>query len=561
LSAQDAFYDGVQLSGAGKFVEALGLFEIVLAERPVDEWTLSNSGFCLFRLGRHREAVSRLELGIELYPGNGVLRANLVSALEAAGMWYRMIPHLRILSEVGEAPAEACFRLAHCLASLGRVSEAVGYYRKGLALDSSDCRKISEYLGMLNYSDQETATTIAKEHFQWGKCFFSGPRSRPFPNSWIEDRQLKIAILSSDLFNHPVCKILVAMLPFLKQPEFDVIVYNDSPRRDQWTDRLSAAASTVVPVARWPDEQLEKEIEENQFDIILEVNGHSGVKNRLEMLAKRVAPIQISFLGYPATTGVSGIDFKITDEFADPPGVSDSFYSEKLIRIPAGIFGYASDVPLPKVTQSPVHKNGFVTFGCFNNPVKASPALIATWAAILRLVPDSQLLLKYGQLYQGAIGEVWKDHWFHRFGLLGISAHRLVFKGPDESLADHLRGIAMVDIALDTFPYQGTMTTIDTFSASVPVVSLAGDSYCQRASSAISYRLGLDQFVADSPQRYVETAVHLAESPKALNGIRRMIRKRLLASTLFQPNAYMVEFSKAIRSIWIDHCREINNGS
>ncbi|MDB5387314.1 MAG: Tetratricopeptide 2 repeat protein [Planctomycetaceae bacterium] len=560
MTALAAFQEGVQLSNSGKYAEAIDFFDRALAASPNDEWTLSNSGYCLFRLGKYRESISRLEHGVELYPKNLVMRANLVSVLDAAGLWYRLIPHLRILCETGDAPTEACFRLAHCLASLGRVSEAIVYYQKGLALDCSDHRKISEYLGMLNYSDQETAATIAQQHFLWGKKFAAPLNEQCFARSWDKDRRLKIAFLSSDLFNHPVCKILVAMLPQLSQASFDVTVFNDSPRRDHWTDRISKAASVIVPTARWPDDQLQQYIEKAKIDILLEINGHSGTKNRLQMLARRVAPIQISFLGYPATTGVPEIDFKITDEYADPPGIADEFYSEKLVRIPAGMFGYTPDVALPAVTKSPCHQRGFVTFGCFNNPVKASPALIATWAAILRSLPDSRLVLKYGQLYQGPIGEVWKDLWYHRFGLLGIPPHRILFKEPDESLADHLRGIAEVDIALDTFPYQGTMTTVDTLCASVPVVSLAGDSYCQRASSAILSKLGFDEFVADSPRRYVETAVRLAETTKELVGIREKIRERLLASNLFRPDLYVHEFEKCLRSLWIDRCGKTNDG-
>jgi predicted O-linked N-acetylglucosamine transferase (SPINDLY family) len=301
------------------------------------------------------------------------------------------------------------------------------------------------------------------------------------------------------------------------------------------------------------DTHLEELILADQIDLLVELTGYTGGRNRLAVLATGAAPLQLSFLGYPNTTGVPAIDYRLTDTYSDPPGGTERLYSEMLIRMSRGFLCHCPPTDLPPLMPAPFREVGHITFGVFNNPSKVSDSALAAWARILQETPGSRLVVKYGgKFVSEALRERWRD-WFAR---TGIDPDRLSFLPAAPTVAGHYRAIGAVDIALDSFPYQGTMTTLETLGMGVPVLTLAGEMASRRASSALLLRLGLDELVAQDVANYVDKATGLARSPDKLEGLRPKIRERFLASEICDMPGFVGELEGVYRRLWREWCEK-----
>ena len=231
-----------------------------------------------------------------------------------------------------------------------------------------------------------------------------------FRNTREPDRKLKIAYMSGYFSQHPDGKALHAIAGADNKSEFEVHCLHDNSTEDKWTKWAREKSDRFTKINKMNDAEFEAFILDQQIDIIIEATGHTGGKNRLGALATRVAPIQVSFLAYPTTTGLKTIDYRITDGYCDPIGKTERLHTEKLIRMQRGFICFLPPEPLPPVVEPPFRRNGFVTFGSFNNPSKVSQSALTAWARILREVPDSRLVVKYGKAFTSDwLREQWRN--------------------------------------------------------------------------------------------------------------------------------------------------------
>jgi predicted O-linked N-acetylglucosamine transferase (SPINDLY family) len=320
-------------------------------------------------------------------------------------------------------------------------------------------------------------------------------------------------------------------------------------RADEATRRLRALASTWRDVAAFSDAQLAEQIREDGIDILIDLAGHTS-DSRLLAFARRPAPVQVTYLGYPDTTGMTGMDWRISDDTCDPPGESDARHTEKLAR-PADCFlCYRAPAMLPEVTPPPAREAGLVTFGSFNTAAKLNGELARIWARILQNVPGSRLLIKSRGL--GDAGTA--AHVRSLLASHGIDAERVELVEQHPDVVSHLQSYARMDIALDTFPYNGTTTTCEALIMGVPVVTARGDRHAGRVGATLLRTVGREEWVAKTEDEYVEIATRLASDIPALAAERQEQRARVSASALCDEIGFTRRLEAAYRRMWKGFC-------
>jgi len=293
------------------------------------------------------------------------------------------------------------------------------------------------------------------------------------------------------------------------------------------------------------DGEVARQIRKDRIDILVDLCGHMG-GSRLGVFAHKAAPIQMTWLGYPNTTGLPTVDYRLTDAVADPPGVTESLHTERLLRLPSGFIAYEAPAGASSVVSPPALQNGHVTFGCFNNFAKVTPTTLQLWAAVLAAVPNSRLLIKTRAMADAPtrqrLARTMEGH--------GISPDRLEMVPFADSYTGHLAAYGRVDIALDCFPYNGTATTCEALWMGVPVMSLTGRSHVSRVSASILAQVGLAHLAAETQEAVVAAAVELASDIQGLRDLRLTMRDRLNASSLMDMTSFVRRLEEAYRQAW-----------
>jgi predicted O-linked N-acetylglucosamine transferase (SPINDLY family) len=302
-------------------------------------------------------------------------------------------------------------------------------------------------------------------------------------------------------------------------------------------------------VRKLSDAELAERVRSEKIDILIDLSGHAGV-NRLLVFARKPAPVQVTYLGYPDTTGMSAMDYRITDDNADPAGMTERFHTEPLIRLPGSFFCYRPAEELPDVASPPCEVTGQVTFGSFNNLAKVSADVIALWARVLDEVPLSRLMIKSLALND----EPTRRRIRRAFAAHGIDSRRLDLRGREVTYRQHLAMYAGVDVALDTFPYHGTTTTCEALAMGVPVVTLAGRTHASRVGVSILTHAWLEDWIAKDADEYIFKAVSLASDPARLKELRRVLREQLFNSSLGDANALARHLEESYREMWSKWC-------
>ncbi len=300
------------------------------------------------------------------------------------------------------------------------------------------------------------------------------------------------------------------------------------------------------------DAEVARQIREDGIDILVDLSGHTS-HNRLAVFAQKPAPVQVSWVGYPNTSGLTQIDYRLTDALADPQGDSDEFYTEHLWRLPHGFLCYWPPTWAPRVAESPSRTLGYVTFGSFNNRQKIGVECVALWAKVLQAIPDSRLLIKS---VFGVDERASRDALVNQFVSLGISAERIRIESAKASQEEHLAMYSEIDIALDTFPYHGVTTTCEALWMGVPVVSRQGDRHVSRVGASLLTNAGLGDLIADSDEQFVEIASQLAADIDSLSVIRGALREVVKTSRLTDGSAMAGDLSSAMRQMWEIYCEK-----
>jgi predicted O-linked N-acetylglucosamine transferase (SPINDLY family) len=356
---------------------------------------------------------------------------------------------------------------------------------------------------------------------------------------------MNIGYFSPDFKRHSVAWFVEPLLAAHDQSRFKIFCYGNVASPDATTKRIADSCEEWRDIARLGDEWVGDLVRADRIDILVDLAGHTG-DGRPLLFARKLAPVQVTWLGYPNTTGIAAIDYRLTDAVADPEDATDRSYVEKLVRLESGFLCYGPPPEAPEVAALPLAGADHVTFGCFNNLAKVTSSMIALWARLLGALPGARLKLKsFGLAAESARRSIQEQ-----FGRLGIGAERLELSGPEESFAAHLAKYAAVDIALDVFPYNGAATTCEALWMGVPVVTLAGSTHVSRVGASILGRVGLEELVAHSHEDYLQKALSLANDPLRLGALRTGMRERLRASPFLDAQGFARSLEKAYGEMW-----------
>ncbi len=400
---------------------------------------------------------------------------------------------------------------------------------------------------VLNYSEDHTAQQVYEEHLRFARLHEEPLRStiEPHGNDRAPGRRLRVGYVSPDFRAHSVAFFIEPVLEHHDRDRFEVFCYYNNTLADAVTERLRRHADGWRIIAGKSDAEVARQIRADRIDILVDLAGHTAMSRAL-VLARKPAPVQVTWLGYPNTTGLSAVDYRITDEFADPPGTSEHLHAERLVRLPGSFSCYRPPDDAPDVAGLPAGMTGCITFGSFNAPAKISARSIGLFAEVLRAVPGSRLMLKNNALHEAATRETM----IQAFLRVGVAPDRLMLLGRDPSHGHHLAHYNDVDIALDTVPYNGATTTCDALWMGVPVVTLAGTTHVGRVGVSLMSNLGLTDLIAHTPLEYSAIAARLAEDLQALAALRAGLRPRMSTSVLTDARRFTGHLEQAYRKMW-----------
>ena len=426
---------------------------------------------------------------------------------------------------------------------IGENDDAIASFRRAVALAPDRPANWSALLFALSVSDRATAGGIAAEHRAFGERFAARiaplPSIAPVPRA---GRRLKIGYVSSDWRRHAVAVFAEPLLAAHDRDHFEIFCYQNYAGGDEITARIAALADHFVPIASMVDAEAAQRIRADSIDILVDLNGHTA-HNRLPLFFLKPATVQITWVGYLGSTGVPTIDYRLTDQFTDPPGQPEAAGVEALWRLPRTQWCYRPYVEAPEVGPLPAATADGVTFICMNHAIKISRTALALWARILTAVPASRLML-LATPYDGQRAEV-----LAFFAARGIAGERIEQVG-EAPIATYLGRYLRADIALDSLPCAGGTTTCDALWMGVPVVTLVGDRPFSRSGASLLHNAGLTELIARTPDEYVRAAVDLAADRKRLAALRAGLRDRLRASPLLDAVGFARDVEGAFDAMW-----------
>ena len=517
---------------------------------PYSPDVLNGLGNALRDMRNYDEAVDCLTRAIRLKPGSAELHNNLGNTLKEQGRSGDAIKHLERALELKPDFAEARNNLGNAFLEQGRLNEAIACYKKALRLWPDDAGTHSNYLYAINYDPDHDPAEVFAEHVRFAERH-EAPLSRYIKshhNTCDESRRLRIGYVSPDFCGHSVAYFLEPVLASHDLDQFEIYCYYNNFVEDDVTRRLQGYASHWRVIAGVSDEQVARLIRNDKIDILVDLAGHTAM-NRLLVFARKPAPVQATWVGYLNTTGLTAMDYRITDRYACPPGKYEQWHTEELLRLPVVQGCYRPPPESPAVGPTPCIDAGYVKFGSFNNLAKVTSAVTRCWSEILKNVPDSRLLMVARGLEQG------KDRILSEFHSHGIDSGRLELRGA-QPFGSYLALHNQLDIHLDTFPYTGGTVTCHSLWMGVPVVTMAGNAVTSRNGASILGALGLDNLVAHSTNTYVKIAKELARDPEKLQVLRSGMRERMRASSVMNPGQVTDSLEKAYKRIWEKWCRE-----
>jgi predicted O-linked N-acetylglucosamine transferase (SPINDLY family) len=444
--------------------------------------------------------------------------------------------------------------LANMLKDQGRMLDALELYEQAMQRCAPNPLLLSNLVLCLNYIDGLSKDAVLDGHLQYGAALDHIPAQTEHPNDPSPDRRLRVAYISPDFRTHSVARFFSPLLREHDRTKVEVFLYADVANPDRNTEALRAQADQWRDIRNKTPDQIADLVRADQIDILIDLAGHTG-GNRLEVLQRKPAPVQVSWLGYPNTTGLAAVDYRIVDETTEPTGTAEPFSVERIVRLPDGFHCMEAYEDSVAVAPPPYQTNGFVRFGSFNYLGKVNERVVETWARILREVPDSRLLMKARGLGDTLANEAY----LALFERHGIARKRIEIAAYQPTQRDHLNLYGAVDIALDTFPYNGTTTTCEALWMGVPVVTALGDRHASRVSASLLEQIGHPDLIASNTDDYVRRAVALANDRGKLAQFRRTLRADMDASPLRDEPAFARKFEAALREMWQTWCqREVN---
>lgn len=543
----------VLMINRGDWNDADGLLRDILARHLEYFDAHNNIADALLRRGRNVEALYHARRAFCIKPSSPFAVERVAAALNSLG---RMHEAAEFVAENIDkvAPYSALWStFAIALQGLGRHAEADRAHAKADETAGSQLVPRMNRLFFSNYlplSNEELWT----RHREFGRVLRDvvGPPNTEFANISREpERRLNVGIVSGDLRRHSVSYFVPGVFEQLDHAQFRLHAYNVSHYADDDTLRLKPLFKVWRNVAKLDHQALYRQIREDRIDILIDLSGYTN-ESRLAVFARRPAPVQVSYMGYPNTTGLDVIDYRLTDALVDPPGAADGFHSEILWRLDRCFLCYTPFRDAPEVVSS-TGEAGAVVFGSFNTRAKYSDACLDAWIRLLQRVPGSRMVIKS---LVGNGDEAGRAELLARFSAAGIDPARVDMLDRIGKTEEHLGNYARIDVALDTFPYNGTTTTFEALWMGVPVVTLSGDRHASRVGASILHGIGLDDLVASSVDDYVDIAARLALDLPRCRDLRSGLRARMTASPLLDRGAMGEAMGQALRGMWRRYCQD-----
>lgn len=518
------------------------------ASAATSQATLVRLAELSFRFNLWHEAQEVLKRNVMLHPDSAQAHWNLAHAY--AESWQMEDAQAALAKAEAIAPQPGAKSMRAAVAGrMGDVETALRLYLE-LAAEDGPLSKMASSAAMSSlYSDQLSAPEVAALHRQLFAPLGEGGRSaNSFSNSLAPDKRLRVGLVTADFHHqHPVNIFMQPVLARLDRERFEPVVYFTGVSYDEQTQLARSRAAHWVECSGWSDAQLARRIEADGVDVLVDLGGHTN-HNRMSVFAKRAAPVQVTYLGYPASTGVPCMDWIVADPVVAPE-CSEGLYSEWLCRLPNTVFCFAPEADYPYPVYDAQHAQRPLTFGSFNNVPKLTQHTVALWARVLQAVPGSRLLLKAPSFKdEGAVHAIKV-----RFASQGIADDRLELRGP-VGLADMMAEYADVDIALDPVPYNGGTTTLQAMWMGVPVVVKAGSNFVSRMGASFMTAAGLSGWVAQTDDEYVAIAARMALDRQALLALKQGMRERLRSVPAWDIDLYTRDWEAALRHMWTAYC-------
>lgn len=524
--------------------------ELIHQQHPDDVRVLLQLAKLHSRLVNNKVSLQYINQAEQLDPENVSVLHHKSLIIRESHQYNEAIEYLQKIVDLGKATSAVWNNLGLAHQSIGLFDLAEGYYLKSTEIaDNQDDTAYNNQIQINHYIPHSSPKKIFNLVTRWERKY---ARNLTPVNLGERDNSpkkvLRIGLLSGGFRMHPVGQMITQILELLPKHEIELFAYSTSLKEDPMTRRIKNCVTQWHTVDHLTKQKLAEKLADDQLDILFDLSGHMG-GSRMKTMAMKPAPILVKWVGgLINTTGLSTMDYLLSDSIETPAGV-DEWYTEKLIRMPHDYVCYEAPAYSHDVYSPPALRNGYITLGCFNNPQKINHIVLEQWANIMHQLPNSRLFLKSFQFNSSIL----VDSVTNTMAEFGITAERLIIEGPSGH-NELLKSYNKVDIALDPWPYSGGLTTCEAMFMGVPVVTYPGPTFAGRHSASHLTNAGLGQLVANSWEEYCELVVNLANDPENLANIRQHLRGALLESPVCDATGFARHFANAMRAIWQRHC-------
>jgi len=530
-----------------EFDGAIALLRRVVEQRPDDADALHGLGDALQAKGEFEPAIDAYRRAAAARPDFPEVFFGWASALRCLGRLDETIATYRQAISLRPTYVEAMNNLAGALKDVGEVEQALKCYEQALAIRPNFAAAHSNRLFTMHFQPDADARTLFEAHRAWAQGHAGPPEGglAGHRNDRSPDRRLRIGYVSGDFRSHPVGLALEPILEQHDRRQFEIAGFSNVPTPDALTQRIQSKVDQWHPIFGSSDAQVVELIRQQQIDVLVDLSLHMA-HNRLLVFACKPAPVQVTYLGYPSTTGLSTIDYRLTDPYLDPPGIQCPYYSEQSIRLPKTYLCWRWSGQEEPVEPLPALRNGYVTFGSLNNFCKVTTQVLQCWGRLLSEVKDSRLILRCPAGGASARVQQILSQW-------GVGPQRVELTG---RLAwdQYVSLCSRQDIGLDPFPYPGHTTSLDSLWMGVPLVTLGGSTAVSRGGVSILSNLGLPQLIAQNVEQYIDIAASLAADLPRLVELRAGLRRRIEQSPLMDAAGFTRDLEAAYRQMWRTWC-------
>ena len=542
---------GMALQEDGQLEAALASFRQVALLAPDNPVTHSNIAAALNDMGQREAALESCRRAVKLGPKSTAAHVNLGTCLMEMGRLSEAVNSFETVVKLDPHHRRAYINISAALNRLGRIDQAIVHCRKALKINPDWDELHSNLLFYLTHSQDLDAAALFAEHLKYAEHFEAPLRAFWPQHTNVRDpeRTLRIGFVSADLYNHPVANFITPILEYLSQSrQVEIVAYANSFHDDHVSRHLHGLFAVWRQVEKLSHAELAQLVTSDAIDILIDLSGHTGF-NRLPTFARKPAPLQLTWIGYPGTTGLQAMDYFLTDRYFSPPGELDDQFTEKLVRLPAT----APFLPYPEapaISPAPAIENGYITFGSFNRAGKLSRGTIARWSKLMRMVPDARMVL--AAMPNKQTSDMIRS-WFTREG---IDANRLTFHGYT-NMPDYLALHAQVDLCLDTYPYTSGTTGLHAMWMGVPTLTLVGPTLPGHVTSAILSQAGLNDFITYQEEDFLKTGQAFANDFSLFADLRPGMRDRMQNSGNGQITLIAEGLESVLRKMWQRWCAKL----